>query len=226
MMSSGASTAPSEIPVRLHLPIAGSQSSPSFGAAPPLHEPPIVNTLPFESVTELDAVLSTHQHADHLDGERLPALLRGHPRARLIVDSGSTVELSGHDHEVAAPGETLQVAGARVEVLGGDHAVIYPDVPMIPNNAYLVDGTHLHPGDSFTPPSAQVEVLFVPTSAPWLKIAEAIDYLRAVAPRTAVPIHQAVLSAPGQQFHYRPPEHTSQTDMTEGVVEQGIAVPL
>lgn len=98
-------------------------------------------------------MLITDQHSDHLDGEWLPALLRGNPQARLIVDSGSAAQLSGHDHEVAAPGATLQVAGARVEVLGGNHAVIYPDVPMIANNAYLVDGTHLHPGDSLFPPS-------------------------------------------------------------------------
>lgn len=55
------------------------------------------------------------------------------PGARLIVDSGSATDLSGHDHEVTPPGETLHVAGARVEVLGGDHAVIYPDVPVIPS---------------------------------------------------------------------------------------------
>jgi hypothetical protein len=130
-------------------------------------------------------------------------LLQGNPEARLIVDPGSAEQLSGDNHEVATPGTTLQVAGAQLEVLGGDHAVIYPDVPMIPNNAYLVDGACLHPGDSFTRPSGQVEVLFVPTSAPWLKVAEVIDYLRAVSPRTAVPIHQAVLSTQGEQLHYR-----------------------
>jgi hypothetical protein len=48
-----------------------------------------------------------------------------------------------------------------------------------------------------------VEVLLVSAAALWLKIAEAIDYLRAVAPRTAVLIGQAVLSAPGQPVHYR-----------------------
>jgi L-ascorbate metabolism protein UlaG (beta-lactamase superfamily) len=180
----------------------------------------------FENLTGLDAVLITHQHVDHLDGARLPALLRGNPAARLIVDSGSAAELSGHDHEVAAPGETLQVAGARIEVLGGEHAVIYPDVPVIPNNAYLVDGTHLHPGDSFTPPSTQVEVLFVPTSAPWLRIAEVIDYLRAVEPRTAVPIHQAVLSGLGQQLHYRLLENFSLPDTTVRVLEPGNATTL
>jgi L-ascorbate metabolism protein UlaG (beta-lactamase superfamily) len=71
---------------------------------------------------------------------------------------------------------------------------------VVPNNAYLVDGTHLHPGDSYTPSPAPVDVLFLPTGAPWLKVSEAVDYLRAVAPRTAVPIHEAVLSRPAMHY--------------------------
>jgi L-ascorbate metabolism protein UlaG (beta-lactamase superfamily) len=179
----------------------------------------------FENVTGLDAVLITHQHPDHLDGQRLPALLQGNPEARLIVDPGSAEQLSDDnhqvDHEVATPGTTLQVAGAQVEVLGGDHAVIYPDVPMISNNAYLVDGAYLHPGDSFTRPSGQVEMLFVPTSAPWLKVAEVIDYLRAVSPHIAVPIHQAVLSTQGEQLHYRLLDSLSSPQTTLRVLDHG-----
>ena len=156
----------------------------------------------FESVTGLDAVLITHQHVDHLDGERLPALLRANP------DSADRRFRQRHTAQRPRPrGRRARrdTGGGRgaCRGTGGDHAVISPDVPMISNNAYLVDGTHLHPGDSFTPPPDQVEVLFVPTAAPWLKIAEAIDYLHAVAPGTAVPIHQAVLSAPGQQVYYQ-----------------------
>jgi L-ascorbate metabolism protein UlaG (beta-lactamase superfamily) len=155
----------------------------------------------FEDVTGLDAVLVTHQHPDHLDPDRLPALLRANPDARLIVDSGTAGQLADMDAETVEPGATVAVGGARVEVLGGQHAVIHPDIPVIPNNAYLVDGTHLHPGDSIdTIPPGELEVLFLPTAAPWQKRADAVEYLRAVAPRTAVPIHQGILAVPGLYY--------------------------
>lgn len=43
-----------------------------------------------------------------------------------------------------------------------------------------------------------MEVLFLPISGPWMKLAEAVDYLRRVAPVTAVPIHDAIHSEAGR----------------------------
>jgi L-ascorbate metabolism protein UlaG (beta-lactamase superfamily) len=83
-----------------------------------------------------------------------------------------------------------------VRVVGRDHAVIHPGVPVVPNTGYLVADRFFHPGDSFTVPDAAVEILGVPTGAPWLKAAEAVDYLRAVRPRVGVPIHEAALRYP------------------------------
>ena len=97
----------------------------------------------FEGLTHLDAVLVTHQHPDHLDPERLPALLAANPDARLVVDIGTAGELDGGrlgtTPETVEPGDAVRIGGATVEVLGGQHAVIHPDIPVIPNNAYLVD---------------------------------------------------------------------------------------
>jgi L-ascorbate metabolism protein UlaG (beta-lactamase superfamily) len=162
----------------------------------------------FEPVRELTAVLITHQHFDHLDVRRLPALLEANPRAELIADGASARQLGeqGIAARAVVPGERLELGGTVVDAVGGEHAAIHPDIPVIPNVGYLVnseDGTGgalLHPGDSLHVPDRPVDVLALPTGGPWLKLAEAVDYLRAVSPRVAVPIHEAVLSRP--QMHY------------------------
>jgi L-ascorbate metabolism protein UlaG (beta-lactamase superfamily) len=177
----------------------------------------------FEGLTGLDAVLVTHQHFDHVEPERLGTVLRANPGARLIVDSQTATQLSV-DAETVTPGSTLSVAGATIEVLGGDHAVIHADIPVIRNNAYLLDGTLLHPGDSYTVVDRPVETLLLPTGAPWLKLGEAVDYLRAVAPRTAVPIHEAVLANPA--MHYGMFEALKPAETTVTVASRGEALDL
>jgi L-ascorbate metabolism protein UlaG (beta-lactamase superfamily) len=153
----------------------------------------------FEALTDLDGILFTHQHPDHLDIDRLPALVAANPAARLVVDPGSAPVANdrGLEPQVTRTGETLKLGGAQIQVLGGQHAVIHVDFPVIPNVGYVVDdGAFYHPGDSFSSPEADVDVLGLPTGAPWLKMSEAVDFFRAISPRVAVPIHAAVLSMP------------------------------
>lgn len=154
---------------------------------------------------DADAVLVTHEHVDHLDVDRLAAALRARGGLAAWAPAGVAAQLTDAGapadrvHAVAG-GETFDAAGFAVRAVGEWHAVIHPDVPRVHNVAYLVDGALLHPGDSFTPPPAgtEVDVLLVPVAGPWMKLAEAIDYVRAVRPRVAAPIHDAILSDPGR----------------------------
>jgi hypothetical protein len=70
-------------------------------------------------------------------------------------------------------------------------------VPVVSNVGYLVEETVYHPGDSFDVPDVSVPTLLVPMHAPWSKIGEVLDYLIAVRPRQAYPIHDALLNDAG-----------------------------
>ena len=155
----------------------------------------------FEQLRGLTGVLITHAHADHLDADRLRTLLAANPNARLYVDEGSAAALDDLPTVVAREGDVLDV-GVRVDVHGVTHAEIHADLPRIPNVGYLVGGRFFTPGDALTVPDAEVEVLGLPTAAPWLKLSEAVELLRSVAPRVAFPVHDAVLAEPARQIWY------------------------
>lgn len=159
----------------------------------------------FEEVTGLDAVLVTHAHPDHVDAERLGELLDGNDGAVLRTEPGLAADL----HELGAqplhPGERLAVAGAEVEAVGGEHAVIHPDVPLVGNIGLLVrapgEPTLFHPGDSYAVTPSGVDVLALPLNAPWATSAQTVDFLRAVAPATALPVHDALLTGAGRSVY-------------------------
>ncbi len=149
----------------------------------------------FEDLRGLTGVLVTHAHADHLDLDRLRPLLAANPDARLHCDEGSAAQLDDVPHTVVRDGDVHDL-GTSVAVHGSRHAVIHDDLPVIPNVGYLVGGRFFTPGDALTVPDTDVEVLGLPTAAPWLKLSEAVGLLRAIAPRLAFPVHDAVLATP------------------------------
>ena len=147
----------------------------------------------FEQLTGLTAVLITHQHADHVDLDRLPALLAANPQAAVYSDTATAEQLQGLGIRATAvrAGDTFDV-GTPVSVHGQEHAVIHRDIPVIPNAEYLVGGRLLHPGDALHVPGIEVEILALPTMAPWMALKEAVDFYRAVGAAQALPIHDAI----------------------------------
>lgn len=180
----------------------------------------------FEDLRGLTAILITHQHFDHLDLDRIGALVEANPQALIMSDRDSAAQLGerGITAQVATAGDSFDAGGLTVAVYGEQHAVIHADVPIIPNVGYLVGATVFHPGDSFTIPDVDIPVLGLPTGAPWLKAAEVIDYLRAIAPPLAIPIHDATLAMP--EMDYRRAEQLAPADTEVRVVPNGESTRL
>ena len=97
------------------------------------------------------------------------------------------------------PGDSFTAAGFPVRVFGGLHAEIHPELPRVPNLAFFVEnGGVYHPGDSFdVPTGVEVQTLFVPVSGPWLKISEAVEFVRAVGPGQAYSLHDGLMNEVG-----------------------------
>ncbi|HEU5242560.1 MAG TPA: MBL fold metallo-hydrolase [Ornithinibacter sp.] len=104
-------------------------------------------------VRDLDAVLVTHQHPDHLDPDRVPALVAANPGAVVLCDPGSVevlagigVEARGHD------GRPTSVGPVTVTPCGDQHALIHEDIPRITNVGVRLDAdgepSFFHPGDA------------------------------------------------------------------------------
>jgi len=152
------------------------------------------------ALEDADAVLVTHEHADHLVPDRLHVAVQRNPGLRIWSNRSVAASLAGIGAhvETVEDGDSFSVAGVfNVDVRGQDHALIHPDIPRVLNVGFLVDGLVFHPGDAFTLPGQSVELLLLPISAPWSKIAEVIDYARAVQPGRVLPIHDAILSDVG-----------------------------
>ena len=154
---------------------------------------------PILGVTGVDAIIITHEHADHWTPEQLKRILGDNPSAIIIGPAGVATAATDFTVEVAVPGETREVGPFPLRFFGGNHAVIHPTMPIIENLGVLVDERFFYPGDSFyVPLGYPVDTLAAPAGAPWLKISEAMDYVSQIAPKRAFGTHDGVLSAAGR----------------------------
>jgi L-ascorbate metabolism protein UlaG (beta-lactamase superfamily) len=136
-----------------------------------------------------DAVLVTHEHADHVDALGVAGL--GVP---VFAPAGASIP--GLSTQPMTADERRQVAGFTVRAVGAGHAKIHNGLPDCAHLAYLIDGVY-HPGDSVHVPDATVSTLLVPMHGSWLKTDEAIEFVRAVAPDRAIGIHEGQLNERG-----------------------------
>jgi L-ascorbate metabolism protein UlaG (beta-lactamase superfamily) len=152
-----------------------------------------------DPVAGANALLITHEHADHIDRGVVHAAMQRDQALELWTTAAVAAQFGGFGGRVHAvgDGDAFSAAGFDIRVYGRDHAVIHPDIPVVANIGFAIDGALFHPGDAFTVPGEPVENLLLPISAPWLKAAEVFDYARAVRPTMSYACHDEVLSANG-----------------------------
>ncbi|MEJ7636113.1 MBL fold metallo-hydrolase [Aeromicrobium sp.] len=147
---------------------------------------------------DLDAMVVTHQHPDHLDQERLPGLLERNPDAALLCDPETASALELGTWTANSDGLETIVNGVTITGVGAQHAVIVPELPRVANVGVMLSAEGepalFHPGDTYEYVPDAVDVLALPLSAPWGKVSETVEFVRRVAPSSVFPIHDCTIS--------------------------------
>lgn len=147
------------------------------------------------------AVVITHRHGDHFDHDMLAEIIDKNPGALVIGPEAVVSQIETFETRPVSGGDSVAVGGFNLEFFGGQHAVIYPALPVDQNVGLLINDLIYYPGDSFAQPDdRQVDTLALPVSAPWMKISEAVDFALSIKPRFMFPTHDAILSAVGKNL--------------------------
>lgn len=159
----------------------------------------------WHGLDDLAAVVVTHQHPDHLDREHVPGLMAANPQARLLAEPQAAEIARGLGLSCADLDGTTDVAGARLEAVGRQHALIHDDLPRIGNRGVRISAegepTVFHPGDALDGEPGEVDVLAFPLNAPWQRSREMTAFLRRIAAPVAVPVHDGLLNETGRALY-------------------------
>jgi L-ascorbate metabolism protein UlaG (beta-lactamase superfamily) len=147
------------------------------------------------------AVVITHKHDDHCDEAKIAKIKKDNPAVQIFGTSEVAARLSGLEVTTVYHGDYYEVGSFRLEFSGDMHQIIHQSIPLIQNTAVLVNGDLYYAGDSYTPPDVKVKALACPTSAPWLKIGDVMDYIKEIKPAICFPTHNALLSQLGHDLN-------------------------
>ena len=144
--------------------------------------------------SDINVVLITHEHQDHLHLESLKEILKNNPNVIVITNTsvGNILEKNGISFVKIEEGEKYQIKGVVISGFGDVHSEIYEDFGKVQNTGYMIDNL-CYGGDAFNYPDFDVDILALPVAGPWMKIKDAIEYAKNIRPRICFPVHDAIM---------------------------------
>jgi L-ascorbate metabolism protein UlaG (beta-lactamase superfamily) len=147
-----------------------------------------------DSVKNVDVVLITHEHQDHFHIESLKNILKNNKFAKIITNKGVAKLLDKEKikYELVEDKQHTKIKNVFIEGFGIEHAEMHSSIPRSGNTGYFINNRLFYPGDAFTNPGKNVEILALPVAGPWMKVGEAIDYALELKPKVCFPVHDGI----------------------------------
>lgn len=158
-------------------------------------------------LTNIDLILITHEHPDHLHVESVQAILKNNSNAKIITNTavGKILASENIPVKILEHGQNRKIKDIIFEGFGNLHEEIYKEVGRVQNTGYFIDGKLFYPGDAFTDPEKSVDILALPVAGPWMKIKDAIEYGIKIKPRVCFPVHELMIDIKLFSAFYRVP---------------------
>lgn len=154
-----------------------------------------------DDLSNIVAVVYTHMHGDHTFAPHLQKIVAANPDVQVFAEATSlaqVAEVNCTKTEISKDTD-MQVGNFNVSLYYLDHAVVWQQSPC-KNLAVLVDDFYYYPGDTFHVIDKQAYIAGVPVSAPWLKLTEAIQFVRDVKAQKIMPTHNGLLNDVGHEL--------------------------
>jgi L-ascorbate metabolism protein UlaG (beta-lactamase superfamily) len=150
-----------------------------------------------EDFGEVQAVLYTHRHADHLDERCVDQLL---DRGVELYGNADVCSVIGDAASEVRDGEELELAGFRITPRDLTHVPLVDGSAGPPNTGFLFDGRLFHPGDGINLPGLSVDILAAPIAGPSISFRDAYAFTKQTGAGTVVPIHYDFFIADPEMF--------------------------
>ncbi len=150
---------------------------------------------------DIDLILISHSHSDHLDIGLLKLILENN-KPVILTNAETAAELTknGIESQIINENEEKSLSGVKIKAYGQLHHEVYPGVSAGANTAFMINDSFFYPGDSYLNPGINADILAMPVAGPWVKLSEAIDYCLQIKPRICFPIHDGNMLTPGAVY--------------------------
>ena len=144
-----------------------------------------------EEFQGMDGYLITHQHADHLDPERIKEIV-GSGKVYGNSDVVEKLKSLGVEGTLVENNKPFKIGEFEITPFDLPHFPHPLGNPMPPNTGYLINGTLFHAGDGYELVGLKVENAALPLGHPSLSTTQVLNFAKSLQAKVIIPIHYDV----------------------------------
>jgi L-ascorbate metabolism protein UlaG (beta-lactamase superfamily) len=165
-----------------------------------------------DELAGITSIIITEEHQDHFNIENIEIILAQSPDAKIFTTAAVHEQLAKNSIEstVIKGEQTVSSGSFTLSFYETDHAVVYGSSPChslpVKVNDYLY-----YPSDTYHVIADHVHILALPTSGPWYKLSDSVDFAKQINCDVIIPTHNALNSDTGNMvIHNSKQSHLEQ----------------